>query len=467
MMTVSGSTIPCLLHAQAMRNGDAPALVTLEGCRSFADIDRRCACMVRWLRETAEIGPGDRIAVVAENRPEWLPLLFAGLRLGAVMCPLNVRQPPAVLAEQLTMLAPSLVITDRELPGFRGSVRDFARLLEAAVVPEEEVAVVREGFPATRIFTSGSRGAAKVVEHLLIHYLISARSANQIAPLGSGDRWLCSLPLYHVGGIAILFRCVLAGAAVGFSGEESDWTEIVEPLEITHLSLVPTQLRRWMKSDGFAHYVQKVKRVLMGGASMPMGLLEEAEAAGLPVAVSYGMTETGSQIAATPPGEPPLGAGRILPHAGVRISESGEIQVQAGSIPETLLTDGWLRTGDCGRLEGSLLFVEGRMDRQFISGGENIQPERIERELQACSGAGCAVVVPVEDAEFGQRPAAWLDVEITDEKVTLWNQALRSRLPGYMIPVKYKTLPPQAGLKPDVAGLEREMGGRGSEIGDS
>ncbi|MDA3875373.1 MAG: AMP-binding protein, partial [Kiritimatiellae bacterium] len=270
------------------------------------------------------------------------------------------------------------------------------------------------------------------------------------------------LPLYHVGGIAILFRCVLAGAAVAFPGADSEGTEIVEPLRVTHLSLVPTQLQRWMHSVGFAPAVKGVKRVLMGGAPMPGGLLSEAITSGVPVAVSYGMTETGSQIAATPPGEIPTGSGRILPHAKVRISEAGEIQVRAGSVPETLLTDGWLRTGDCGRLEGDLLFVEGRIDRQFISGGENIQPERIERELQICSGAGC-VVVPVEDPEFGQRPAAWVDEEVTEAKISLWNQALRLRIPGYMIPVRYKTLPRARGLKPDLERLKREMVGGPSE----
>lgn len=419
--------------------------------------------MVRWLQESGGIRAGDRIAVVAANRPEWLPLLFACLRTGAVLCPLNVRQPLAVLSEQVSKLDPSLVISDCELPGLDVSVRDFASFLDEAVVPAEDEALVREDRSATRVCTSGSSGEAKAVEHRLANHLLSARAANQVAPLGVGDRWLCSLPLYHMGGIAILFRCVLAGAAVGFSEADSKWTEDVERLGVTHLSLVPTQVQRWLRSNEFEASVKGIKRVLMGGAPIPAGLLKEAVTAGLSVAVSYGMTETASQIAATPPGEAPQGAGRMMPHAQVRISEAGEIQVQAGSVPEDLLTEGWLRTGDCGRLVGDLLFVEGRMDRQFISGGENIQPERIERELQACSGVEWVVVVPIADAEFGQRPAAWVGKQITDEKVKQWNQALRSRLPGYMIPVVYKTLPPQAGLKPDLAQLQREMAGERSE----
>lgn len=458
-MNVSGSS-PCPLRAQVLLKGNMPALVSPEGCLTYEEVDRQCACMVRWLRETGGVGSGDRIAVVAENRPEWMPLLFAGLRVGAVLCPLNVRQPIAVLTEQLRTLAPSLVITDRELPGIQIPVRTFSQLVEEAVEPAEDEAVVREDFPATVLFTSGSSGEAKAIELSLSNHLISARAANQVAPLGPGDRWLCSLPLYHAGGIAILFRCVLAGAAAGFPGAKGEWTEDLERLEITHLSLVPTQLRRWMKSDGFATSVKGVKRVLMGGAPMPGDLLMEAVAAGVSVAVSYGMTETASQIAVTPPGQSPQGAGRILPHAKVRISEAGEIQVQAGSVPESLLTDGWLRTGDCGRLEGDLLFVEGRIDRQFISGGENIQPERIEREMQACCGVDC-VVVPVKDPEFGQRPAAWVDADITEEKTGQWNQRLRLRLPGYMIPVTYKKLPVQLGVKPDLASLAQSEGAQG------
>jgi O-succinylbenzoic acid--CoA ligase len=396
------------------------------------------------------------MAVVADNSPDWFPLLFAGFRLGAVLCPLNLRQPAEILREQLLFLHPALVITDRELPTQPFPVRDLKGLSGEATVPADEKAVLRLDRPATILFTSGSSGQAKAVEHLLANHVISARSANQAAPLGPGDRWLCSLPLFHVGGIAILFRCVLAGGAAGFGEAGSEWTKALEPLGITHLSLVPTQLRRWMRSDAFARSSISVKRVLTGGAPMPEGLLAEAEAAGVPVAVSYGMTETASQIAATPPGEPARGAGRILPHARVRISEEGEIQVKAGSVQESMLTDGWLRTGDCGRLEGDLLFVEGRMDRQFISGGENIHPEEIERELRDCTGAVCAVVA-VSDPEFGLRPAAWLDEEVTEEKVNEWNQSLRLRLPGYMIPVIYKTLPVQTGLKPDLVRLQHEM----------
>lgn len=446
----------CPLREQALRRGNAVGLVAPGITRDYSEVDVHCSRLTGRLRDTIGIGAGDRIAVVSANGPEWFPLLFACLRTGAVMCPLNIRQPLRALLEQLSDLRPALVLSDRDLHGLRFPVREMETFVRGAAGFPDEEAFVDPARTATCLYTSGSGGRAKRIEHQLAHHLASANSANQAAPLAPGDRWLCSLPLFHAGGIAILFRSVLAGAAAGFAGKDSEWTDEIERLGITHLSLVPTQLRRWMQCGSFAHSAKGVKRVLMGGAPMPDELLKQAVEAGLPLAVSYGLTETASQIAATPPGEPPAGAGKILPHARIHISESGEIQVRAGSVPEALLTDGWLRTGDRGRMEGDVLFVEGRMDRQFISGGENIQPERIERELQACIGTTC-VVVPVADPEFGLRPAAWVEAEVTEEQVNRWNQALRRRIPGYMIPVRYKTLPPQTGLKPRLDDLRREM----------
>jgi O-succinylbenzoic acid--CoA ligase len=169
------------------------------------------------------------------------------------------------------------------------------------------------------------------------------------------------------------------------------------------------------------------------------------------------MTETASQVAATPPDSQPVGSGIPLPHAEIRISAQGEILVKAESnalgvlVQDALapVTDeeGWLHTKDVGHVEDGVLFVDGRMDLQFISGGENIQPEVIERALVTLTDVTEAVVVPKEDVEFGHRPLAWVDAEVTDDRIRRWNHELRASLPGYMIPVEYRQLPPLEGLK--------------------
>lgn len=401
----------CPLHEQARRQPDAPFLISDEHCLSYAQADLLSAHLQPCLPPA-----GSRLLTLLPRTPEWVCVLFACLRQRVVLCPLNDRLPETRIRELQHFLNSEHLWRDFPTPGTAGDGRE--------VFPSA---------PATVLFTSGSSGQPKAVPHLLENHLAAARAANAFAPLGPGDRWRCALPFYHVGGLAILFRCVLAGAALVFS----------ESVPVTHLSLVPTQLIRMLRGQ----LPPGLKRILLGGAPVPEGLIQEALRRGLPVACSYGMTETASQIAATPPGEAPRGAGRLLPHAEVCISDSGEIRVRGASVSDACLQpDGWLHTGDRGRLEDGILYVEGRMDRQFISGGENIQPEQIEKALMALPGVSQAVVRPVIDKEFGQRPAAWLDADWREE----WGQELRKVLPGFMIPVRFERLPEGAGLKPQL-----------------
>jgi O-succinylbenzoic acid--CoA ligase len=263
------------------------------------------------------------------------------------------------------------------------------------------------------------------------------------------------LPLYHVGGLAIVFRCLAAGATVCFPDAGHTTAEAVHECSPTHLSLVPTQLYRWLEEKDFR--LNGIRRVLIGGAALPESLRRKAETQGVPVATSYGMTETASQIAATPPGDTPIGSGKPLDHAQIRISEQGEILMKGdsmaiGQITESglqSLTDeeGWFHTRDRGRIEKGILHVEGRMDNQFISGGENIQPETIEGALLEIHGIQEAIVVPKEDMEFGFRPRAWVDAEISEASVSRWNAYVREVLPGYMVPVEYRRLPEATGMK--------------------
>lgn len=409
----------CPLHQQALRNPDQPFLISASETLSFREADELAS------RFQADLLPYSIVATAVPNSLQWVCFLFACLREQVTIASLNIRLPEARIQTCCEFLGSETLFHNLPKPG----KKTFG---DRQVTAEQT---------ATIVFTSGSSGEPKAVPHTLGNHLASARAANQHAPLLPGDRWLCSLPFYHVGGLAILFRCLLAGASICFPEPGESLSDSLQRFKPSHLSLVPTQLIRLLREKTPAG----LKRILLGGAPVPQSLIEEAAQQGLPVAASYGMTETASQIAATAPGAPVTGAGTILPHAEVKISQNNEILIRGASVSKACThADGWLHSGDTGRFENGILFVDGRLDRQFISGGENIQPEQIEQALMSLKGISQAVVTPVKDSEFGQRPKAFLDVDWQEE----WELLLRKSLPGYMIPVSFERLPENVGLKP-------------------
>lgn len=307
----------------------------------------------------------------------------------------------------------------------------------------------------TIVFTSGSTGRPKAALHTFGNHYYSALGSGANIALSGNDRWLLSLPLYHVGGLSIVFRCLLAGATITIPEPGMRLGRSIAGLEATHVSLVATQLRRLLEERVD---LGGLKTILLGGGPVPDSLVEEAVSRNLPVHTSYGLTEMASQVTTTPPGASSAvlrTAGRILPHRDLSISEEGEVLVRgetlfAGYVEGAELelpTDeaGWFHTGDLGHLDREgYLRIKGRKDNLFVSGGENIQPEEIEDSLARLEGVERAVVVPVPDAEFGERPVAF--VLPADDSVGLDGLAstLEEELPRFKIPVAFYEWPEDA-----------------------
>jgi O-succinylbenzoic acid--CoA ligase len=332
--------------------------------------------------------------------------------------------------------------------------------------PLESSQSLSDDQPATILFTSGSTGTPKAALHTWGNHRYSAKGANANLPLQPGDRWLLSLPLYHVGGLAILVRCALAGAAVVLS-PDAPLHESLRTTDATHVSLVATQLRRLLdaKTGGPP---DALRAVLLGGGPIPDSLLRRGRERGWPLLTSYGCTEMASQVTTTAPGDSLddlSTAGRRLHHRRVRIVDD-EIQVKGAPLFRGYVTDeglddprtddGWYRTGDRGCLDASgRLHVTGRIDRMFVSGGENIQPEEIEMTLEQLDAVERAVVVPVSHPEYGHRPVAFVRLR-TDVDCPDFERVLRRRLPGFKIPDAFHSLPDEGdseGLKIDRSAL--------------
>lgn len=346
--------------------------------------------------------------------------LFAAIQIGAIFCPLNLRLPANAIGEQIQILQPKLFLTESKTTIFEATKKE---LLPSSFL----------------LFTSGSSGAPKIVNLSLENFLAAARSANEICNFKACDTWLLSLPLFHVGGLSILFRALLSGGSV---------TTDPQNTAITHLSYVPTQLYRALPTH------PHLKVILLSGA--PIHHIPE----NLPIIAAYGMTETASMM--TGQSNAPLKNGFYFlgfPHKNkeMRLNTSGEIEVRGDSLfqgywdgSKLHVPDLWFPTGDLGQFDPDYGFaIVGRKDNQFISGGENIQPEEIEKQLLKFPSIIEAVVVPKMDPEYGQKPVAFLRTSAKLDKNSLKTHLLLN-LPKYKIPSEFFSLDdacPQ-GLKP-------------------
>ena len=362
------------------------------------------------------LAAGHILAVHLPTSLQFITLLFASIRIGAIFSPLNLRLPQEALESQVQFLQPRLFVSPSGITLFPSSAKEL---------PPSSLL----------LFTSGSSNKPKCVALSLANFLAAARSAIDICQYVAGDTWLLSLPLYHVGGLSIIFRTLLAKAR--FVTDPSNPT-------ITHLSYVPTQLQR------SSPIYPRLKTILLSGA--PIHHIPHT----LPIIAAYGMTETASMLLGKR--QPVQKNGHYylgFPHLGKELKiEDGELFVRADSLFQGYWngehlekTAAWFATKDLAHFDPENGYaIVGRKDNQFISGGENIQPEEIEQAIQRHPDITEAVVVPKDDPEFGARPVAFIRThKIIDQDA--FKTFLIPHLPKYKIPIKFFLLKESENLK--------------------
>ncbi|MGB3681295.1 MAG: o-succinylbenzoate--CoA ligase [Rubrobacteraceae bacterium] len=464
-MEIRDREIPCPLREKALETPHAPAIVEAGGIMAYAELDARVSSTARLLRE-AGYETGSRVAIHLTTDARYVVLLLALLRIGTIACPISQRLPVRAVSSLARRIGcHGLISEDRRLadainpddlvvePGFRKSEEERSDRLW---IPLDRAATV--------VATSGSSGRPKAALHTFGNHYYSALGSGTNITLSGGDRWLLSLPLYHVGGLSILFRCLLAGAAVVIPEPAARTGHSIATLNVTHVSLVATQLRRLLDERV---NLGDLKTILLGGGPVPDSLVEAAVARNLPVHTSYGLTEMASQVTTTPPGVHPdklKTAGKVLPNREVSISEYGEIlvrgdtlfagYVEGGGLDLPTDQEGWFHTGDLGALDPQgYLQVLGRKDNLFVSGGENIQPEEIEEALTRLPGVEKAVVAPVPDAEFGERPVAFVLAAYDSPAFGDLASKLEETLPRFKIPIAVHDWPKD--VDPERAKVDR------------
>ena len=269
-----------------------------------------------------------------------------------------------------------------------------------------------------RLTTTGTTGTPKRVDLTQTQIQFSADASAKRLGFSATDRWLCCLPLHHIAGLSILFRTEQMGATTVLHPhfDPHRASQAIDEDNIHFVSLVPTMLKRILDVREDRAFPPSLRVILLGGAPCPASLLRRCRAIQAPVALTWGMTETASQIATRVPGDlrdaPDVGT----PLDGVKVEDvDGRLRVQGPIAPG----GAWL-TGDRGAVdENGRIIVFGRRETQIISGGENIDPRRIEQVLLAHAHVQEAVVVGRPDAEWGERPVAFV-VGYPSEDIQDW-----------------------------------------------
>lgn len=456
--------IRCPLSEAARRYKDLPALITDNHIINYDQYNRLVASAASRLKD-ADVAAGERIAIVSSNSIEFPILLMALFRVGAVACPVSPRLPQQTVAEYIKRIRCSKIFDltnrlyiDKSLGITTLPVAEIIDFTSAGTTPSGDhfVSLDQE---ATIIATSGTSTRPKAVLHTYGNHYYSAIGSNKNIKVQPGDRWLLSLPLYHVGGLAILFRTMLSGGAVVIANKDADLLDMMRRYQITHLSLVHTQLYRLLRKEPHRDELKELSALLVGGSAIPKTLITQAYECGLPLFTSYGLSEMASQVTTTNPSDSldrMLTSGKPLDHRQVKVSSEREILVKGGTLFRGYVekdeihlpvdSDGWFHTGDLGRLDDTgYLTVRGRKDSMFISGGENIHPEEIEGTLSLLDDVSDAVVVPMEDDEFGFRPVAFIRTAgnkrvCKSDLVT----RLEQYLPRFKIPARFCKWPETA-----------------------
>ena len=329
---------------------------------------------------------GEPVALMLDPGLPFVEALHGCLLLGAPVVPVDPR-----LADREREALVREIETRVERP-MRGETGVF----ELPPPPErDEVALI--------MHTSGTTGRPKAVPLTFGNIRSNARGLVQAMGLGDDERWLCPLPLAHVGGLMVVLRSAIMATTAVLAPPPFEAQAIAAQLRdggITTASLVPTQLQRLL--DAGAAPGPELRRILLGGGSMPRALLSRARSAGFPVCPSYGLTQACSTVTVAEPGDLES-AGRALPGVGVAITAEGEIVVSGGTVSAL----GSLRTGDLGRIDPQgRLVVTGRRGEVIISGGENVAPAEVEAVLAEHPAVAEAAVFARPHALWGEAVTA-------------------------------------------------------------
>ena len=451
-------TIPAAVARAAREFGDAEAvadpLAGPGGVRlSYRELDERVRAVTSALID-AGVGPGDRVALWAPNGWQWVVIALGTLGAGAALVPVSTRfTGPEALdvigrsGARALFVAGGFLGVDRLGALLAAAAEDDGALDRLALVvrlPEEWDAFVRAGSLAEArrragavrpgdvsdiMFTSGTTGRSKGAMTSHERTLGVARAWADCARLGPGDRYLVVNPFFHTFGFkAGILACLVSGAALVPQAvfDAGEAMRLAEAERITVLPGAPTIYQMILDHpERAARDLSSLRLAVTGAADVPVALVERMrrELSFETVLTAYGLTEA---VVATMcrPGDPPevvsATSGRAAAGFEVKIGRSDEILLRGPNLMLGYLDDpdatkaaidddGWLHTGDAGRLdEAGYLTITGRLKDMYICGGFNVYPAEVEQVLARLDGVAESAVIGVPDPRLGEVGRAYL-----------------------------------------------------------
>ena len=440
-MTVAASHPVARLRAAATSRPMAPAINAGDETLLYGEL---WEALGRWTRVLTGVGlmPGKPVAVVSRSRSRQVRAIWLAVFAGCPVLPVNPAHPAA--RSLISDCGINQIIADADIDLPRGIRRLPARRLdevpEGPAIPGMPLAV---NAVQLLVATSGTEGAAQAGMLSCANLSASASNSCEALDLRPTDAWLACLPLTHIAGIAILFRCAAVGACMHLHERfvpEQIWADIQDG-EITHLSLVPSMLYRMLETSNDAAPPFSLRQALIGGSPLSLPLGRRARAAGWPLRETYGMTETTSHVALAARSDWTLGLD-TLPGSKISIvddnrqptSETGRIQITGPTVMlgyannslkpgDGLSGERTVTSQDLGRFdEDGRLRVLGRADAMLVTSGANIHPAEVESLLAGCPGLNEAAVTGLPDPVWGQRLIALYTGDARPDAVKRWTK---------------------------------------------
>ncbi len=445
------------------QNPSAKAIISSSDIYTFDQLRQKVLATASYFR-SLQISSGDRVGILGNNDVDFVINILALWQLSCVPVPINTRLTESEIDEQLNIANCSTVLVQKNYSA--KVLRTKKNIVEYPIKINEDVSFsgkmeLQASNPAVIIFTSGSTKRSKGIILSFDSLYNSAINSNQLLRYTHSDRWLASLPFYHIGGFSIITRSLLFGIPLIIPDSLSvdDLILSLNKCQPTFISLVTAQLKKIVDENISPN--SELKNCLIGGGFSDMELIAKANELDWPVNLVYGSTETSSFVTALLKDEiliKPNSVGRQVPTNRILISdddgnelkpfEIGEITVKTNSLMSGYLDEketgkavknGFYYTGDIGYVdEEGYLFIEGRKNYLISTGGENVNPIEVEKALLEHPSIKEAAVFPLKDKEWGEIIAAAVELNNASDKLTYdeVKKFLMEKISGFKIPKK-------------------------------